>query len=179
MIGRTGAASHRNAAGVLAGPGQQLWQWHDPRLTRNLPPVMKKRQCWYASDGEALREVRHCITVHLDQPQLRLELGGRLLEDRSHHPTRATPGRPEINEERNVAARRMPVKASSIAQRKRPTFEQWSMAGSALWAGTQSRARDAIDRVALGTNDVQRVVHSSPLPDPRSMMMARAGGCLD
>jgi hypothetical protein len=53
----------------------------------------------------------------------------------------------------------MPFKASSIAQRKRPTFEQCSMAGSALWAGTQLRAQDAIDRVAMGTDDVQRVFH--------------------
>src|ERR1700704_4923598 len=117
---------------MLPSPCEQLRQRHDPGLTRKLPTLVEKHQCRYASDGKALRQVRHCVAVHLDQPHFRLELGCRLLKDRSHHSTRATPSRPEIDEERNVIARRMSVEAASTAQRNRSPFKQRTMAGSAL-----------------------------------------------
>src|SRR4030081_184116 len=151
--------SNLHAVDMLAGPRQKLRQRHDPRLARNLPTVVHQHQRRYALDAEALQQFRHRIAFPLDQPHVRLELGCRPFEDRRHRPAGTAPGCPEINEQRNVAVVCMPVEASGAVQCSRSPFVKRQMAGPALTALAQSFARHTVDRVAMGTDDVQRAGH--------------------
>src|SRR5258707_679950 len=117
---------------MFAGPRQQLRQGHEPRRARNLPAAVHKHQRRYALDGEAPQQFWHRVAVHLDQPHLRLELGCRPFENWRHCPAGTAPGRPEINEQRNVTVPCMLVEAHDAVQYNRPTFVKWQTAGPAL-----------------------------------------------
>src|ERR1700704_1484363 len=121
-----------HAVDMFAGPRQQLRQGHEPRRARNLPAAVHKHQRRYALDGEAPQQFWHRVAVHLDQPHLRLELGCRPFENWRHCPAGTAPGRPEINEQRNVTVPCMLVEAHDAVQYNRPTFVKWQTAGPAL-----------------------------------------------
>jgi len=99
--------------------------------------AISRPRCTNISVGMLWMEKRrqqfwHRIAVHLDQPHLRLELSCRPFEDRRHCPAGTAPGRPEINEQRNVTVPCMLVEAHDAVQYNRPTFVKWQTAGPAL-----------------------------------------------
>jgi hypothetical protein len=112
IIVGSAAASRAHACGMLSAPCHELGQGHEPRSARDFRAVAQQHQGWDTLDRKALHKLRRGIGIHFDQPNLWLELAGGLRENRRHRLTGTAPGRPEIDQQRNVAMGRMPVEPS-------------------------------------------------------------------
>src|SRR5688572_19344080 len=73
------------------------------RLSANLTSASEGDERRYAANAKARGDSRRVLGVELGQTHARLELRRRLLVRRRHQLARATPGRPEINHQRQIA----------------------------------------------------------------------------
>jgi len=89
---------------MLLRPAHDFAGTHSTRLTRHLAPVHKKRQRGDAANLEARAQFLVGLGVNLGCPNTGLQLAGGLHKGRRHLPAGATPGRPKIDKDRNVAA---------------------------------------------------------------------------
>ncbi len=73
-------------------------------LTGDLPPTLEQGERRDAADTELRGQVGLSLGIHLRQPDPRFELVRRLLELWRHHLARPAPWRPEIDQQRQIAA---------------------------------------------------------------------------
>ena len=95
------------------------------------------------SAPETARQRRLLVDIDLDQPHGRFEQRGGALELGRHHPARAAPRRPEIDQQRHAAFRQMTLEARRV-ERDRMPVEQRLVALAAAAAdgfGLSSLAR--------------------------------------
>src|SRR5277367_2057045 len=97
-------------------------------------------------------------TLTLGEASPRLKLLRRLVEDRRHRTARPTPGRPEVDDQRHIVALDMLVEGL-LGQRDRLAGEQVRLAGAARGLGRGAVGGDAVDRGAMGTDDVSGFGH--------------------
>ena len=88
---------------------------------------------------------------------------GRRLEGRRHHPAGTAPGRPEIHQQRQVAAAEMPGETRPHPGRAAYPVKSGPMALTALGVRTQTRDRHPVDRIAMGADHVKALRHRSYL----------------
>jgi hypothetical protein len=112
-----------------------------------------------AAHAELLGQRGLLIDVDLDEADARFEPTCGALEGGSHGVAKGAPRRPEIDQQRNVALVEM-ARETCAVERDGPALEQRLMARAATAAGRELCSRHAIDGVAVGTNDVQRLAHA-------------------
>ena len=78
----------------------------------NLLAALEDHQGRNAADAVLVGHVGVFVGVELEHLDLAVKFLGNFLDDRSHHPAGTTPGRPEIDQHRNVALEDVLVKGS-------------------------------------------------------------------
>lgn len=102
LISRVVRAGSLRQAGCH--PAHNVLRAHGARLTCNLMSPSEQNQGWNAANTELGGQVRLGLGIYLGQPHLGFELVRRLLELRGHHLARPAPWRPEIDQQRQIAA---------------------------------------------------------------------------
>jgi hypothetical protein len=120
--------------------------------------LFERNQSRNTANAEAGGDRRLLVDIDLGEAGARLELLRRLVEDRRHHTARPAPGRPEVDDQRHVVALDMLVEGL-CGQSDRLAGEQVRLAGAALGLGRGTVGGDAVDRGAMGTDDVRGFGH--------------------
>lgn len=102
LISRVVRAGSLRQAGCY--PAHNVLRAHGARLTCNLMSPSEQNQGWNAANTELGGQVRLGLGIDLGQPDPGFELVRRLLELRGHHLARPAPWRPEIDQQRQIAA---------------------------------------------------------------------------
>ena len=68
-----------------------------------------------AADAVARGHVLRLVRVQLGESRRRLDFGGDALEDRRHGPTRAAPGRPEVDDDGHAGLRHVTVETGAVS----------------------------------------------------------------
>jgi hypothetical protein len=104
-------------------------------------------------DAELCGELLLDLSVDFSQTHPRLELLRSFGELRRHHFARTAPGRPKIHDDWNIAALNLPPK-SSARKLNRLAGKGALVALTALGLVIEARRGDAVDRVAMRTDDM-------------------------
>src|SRR6185312_12215182 len=131
---------------------------HRAGLPPDFAAAPEQRQRRNAADVVAGAEILFGFGVDLEQPHARFQLRRGLCVVRRHRPARSAPRRPEIHQHRNVVARKMFLETGPV-HFQRFAFEQRSMAAAAGRPRGDALGWHAVHRLAMRTDDVQRVVH--------------------
>ena len=157
------ALTHRNA------PRQARFTLDaEERFARPWPQLDDDEVAYYgepvafvvAQTLEQARAAARCVRIDYEpQPaefdlHARLQLGSGLFIGRRHHAAGAAPGRPEIDQHRQLAARDVPFEVGRT-QVGRMAGEQRLVATAAVGALAQVRGLDTVGGVAMRTHDVQ------------------------
>ena len=124
------------------------------RLAGNFSAAAKQRQGRYAADAEARGQCLLRLGVDLGQAYLGLEHPGGLYKGGRHLPARAAPWRPEVDQHRDVAAADVTVEARGV-EVDRVGREQRLRALAAAWGIDKTGSGYAVDRIAMGADQVQ------------------------
>ena len=134
-------------------PAHDVGRAHSAGLTRDFAAASKQRQRRDAANVETRAEILLRLGVDLGQPHRRLQLRGCLLKGGRHLATRATPRRPEIDQNRYVVSGDMAVERRFV-QRHRMRIEQWFMAFAAVGCIGAIGIGNPVGGVAMRANDV-------------------------
>src|SRR5215212_2691926 len=88
---------------IRAYPACERRQVHRAGLTRHFAAAFENRERGNAADLIARGGLRRLFGVELRKARMRLQLRGRTLVMRCHHPARTAPRGPEIDDDRHVA----------------------------------------------------------------------------
>src|SRR5581483_3477958 len=125
----------------------------------HLAPTLEHQQRRDAARAEALCDGRGLVDVDLEHLDAAGKTSRQVLDGRSHHPARAAPRRPQVDEDRHGArARRGETRVVSLDE-PRERLVALRTAGHARSSGN----RDTVAPTAPGAGD--DVVHGSCLPD--------------
>lgn len=89
---------------MLPGPVDNLISGHGSRLSGNLFAMMKENHGGNGLDGELAGQDLFRFGIDLGQADMGFKEAGGLVKGRGHHFTGPAPGRPEIDEDRDVIA---------------------------------------------------------------------------
>src|SRR5215469_1739803 len=128
---------------LRAHPGNDPPRIHRSCGPRQDAPASEQEQGRNARDAQLRGDARFLIGVELDEPDIRFELACRLLEHRSHDPAGATPGRPDVEQDRNIVVPTMLLEGRGV-DRRRMTIEQRLVTGTAPPLAHRPIGRDAI-----------------------------------
>jgi len=106
----------------------------------------------------ALSGRRFVVGIDLRKTKFRFELFGRSFEKRRHCPARPAPGRPKIDDHREVAAVQMLVEIAR-GQGNRLALEQSEVTVRATGCIPEAIARQTNDRIAMAANDMDLLFH--------------------
>ena len=96
-------------------PGHDATGVHCTGLLGDDATVRKQHDCRNAADTEFCHQLLLFVGIDLEKPEIRLQLGGRLLEGRRHGRARSTPGRPKVYDDGDVVSHGVALKTFAIA----------------------------------------------------------------
>jgi len=134
-------------------PAHDIGSTHGARLTSDFPSVPEQHQRRDTANIDACCGGPLILGVQLRKPQLRLQFGSGLLERRRHHFARPAPGRPEIDDNRDVAAVNVFLK-TPIGELGWMAREDLFTALAAFRARCEAISRQAVCGAAVWTNNV-------------------------
>ncbi len=156
-----------HSAQLLARPLHNALGVQRAGHARQFTAAAKQHQRRNTADTESSRQRLVLFGIHLEQPYRRFELGRGLLEGRRHHATRAPPGRPKIDQQRQITALRLFAERRRVHRHGLPG-EQRRLAATTATARAQARHRHPIDPATLRAHHVFRRVqvtlHCTPRP---------------
>ena len=146
----------------LLRPGDQILQIHGACCTSSLLPVLKYSQGRDTANIVLGSEPLLLFGIELGEAHCRFEPRGGLRKYRCHHFTRATPGRPEINQHGDVVFADVTLE---VIRRQGDRFanKQGVIAFTTFATRVQFFCGHAINAAAVRTNNVQGFAHGSDM----------------
>ena len=141
-------------------PAHDVLRAHHAGLTGDLPPTLEQGERRDAADTELRGQVGLSLGIHLRQPDPRFELVRRLLELWRHHLARPAPWRPEIDQQRQIAALHV-ARERRRRQLDGLAGEQGLLAAAAVGTIRELGGRHAVDGLAMWADDVEFIFHGS------------------
>lgn len=135
-----------------------------PGPLRNDPALPEHDQHGNAADVVAGGQIPLSFGIDLEKSNLRFNLCGNALEGRSHDLAGPAPIGPEVHDHRNVVALNLDGKALG-GHRERLAAEQRLMTAAAFRFRSRRVGRDAIDGIAMRTNDISCLVTHDFVPE--------------
>lgn len=154
---------------MLLDPGAKRTCRHSAAMARQFPSVADEDHCRDCLDVIAGRKVRFGFGIDLAKAQTRLELFCRFFEHRRHGAAWPAPGRPEIDEQRQIRGTGVAVEMPRI-EIDRVSGEKRLMALTASATLATALGWHAVERVAMRTWNCGRNCHC------RSRRMESQGG---
>ncbi len=142
-------------------PAHDVLRAHRAGLTGDLPPTLEQGERRDAAETELRGQVGLSLGIHLRQPDPRFELVRRLLELWRHHLARPAPWRPEIDQQRQIAALHV-ARERRRGQLDGLAREQGLLAAATVGMFRQLRSRYAVDGLAMRADEVKIILHGSP-----------------
>jgi hypothetical protein len=145
-------------------PAHDVRGTHGASLPRHFAAADEQRDGRDAANVEPRAHALCLVRIHLDELHARLEFRCGLLEGRRHHPARAAPGRPEVHQHGQLAARDVALELGGI-EIGGMAGEEGLVAAAAIRRIREVRGLDPVGGVAVRTDDVQlaHVVFRCPL----------------
>jgi len=131
---------------------------HGPGLPGDFMAVLEQNEGRDAADSVTFAECRFCLGIHLGQSGAGLQQFRGLLELWRHHFARSAPGRPKIDEDRQVGPSDMSIEISST-QSQGMSVKQGMMTLPASGLLIEFGGGQPVDGVALWTDDVEHFRH--------------------
>ena len=130
-------------------PGAQRAGRQGARLARDLTAAAHEDHGRDRLDLKARGKLPFRVGIDLGEPQSRLKLFRRRFENRRHRAARSAPGRPEIDQQRQVGRIGVPIEMRRV-EIDWVSGEEGLMAAPAFAALTAPFGRHAVERVAMG-----------------------------
>ena len=151
---------HRSASHLCRGPAHDVLRAHGACLAGDLTSALEQGERRNAADTELRGQVGLSLGVHLCQPDPGFELARGLLKLRRHHLARPAPGRPEIDQQRQIAALHV-ARERRRGQLDGLAREQGLLAAAAVGTIRELGGRHAVDGLAMWADDVEFIFHGS------------------
>jgi len=147
-------------------PVHDLMCPHGTGLPGDFKSIPEQNEGRDAANGVAFAECRFSLGIHLGQSGAWFQPFRDLLELGRHHFARSTPGRPKVDENRQVSPSNVSIEISS-AQGQGMSGKQGMMTLPASGSLIEFGGRQPIDGVAVWTDDMEHLRHG----------LLRSGGC--
>src|SRR5262245_60683349 len=125
------SAAGEPLSGVGFRPADDIGGAHRAGLSRGFASTLAERKPRNAADARTGPPRPHPPGVDLDEPHVRLQARGRLLEAGGHLAAGSAPRRPEIHQHRDLVARDVAIEGS-LVERRRVAGEQGLVALAAV-----------------------------------------------
>jgi len=145
------STSDRRTSQLPVQPLTQRPAVHRPGDAGKLPACAKQNQGRDTANPQAPGQPLVLLGVELGHPQPGLAGPGRLLQNRRHHMAGRAPGRPEVHQNREIAASHLPLEAFLVQAGGHP-LEEARPASAALRALAQASPGEPVDAAAIGTD---------------------------
>jgi hypothetical protein len=143
---------------LLPGPCDDACHVHRAGLTRDFLPILEEGQCGNAADVVCRCEIARFLGVDLGDAEIGLEsLRGLFIRWR-HGAAGTAPGRPEIDQHRDVVARDV-LREPDAVHVDRLCNEEIVRASAAGRMFRETVGRQSVDRIAMRTDDMQGIGH--------------------
>ncbi len=143
---------------MLTRPGHDTGAVERTRHPGELPSLRKQDHRGDAADTELGRDRLLLFGIDLEQAHSRFQLCRRLLECRRHHPAGTAPGRPEIDQQRDIAARQLGLKFRCTGLQGL-AGEKGRFAAPAFPAAPKTISGDTIYARTMRADDMLRIAH--------------------